>query len=175
MRTQFVLLAALMLAAPILAATASATELNARLGAWEMTTQLHMDGPVLSPEMLAQLPPQARAQVEAALGGAQKPHTNRTCMTPEKLKRGFNLNQGHENQCDQQVVSSGATLMEIRGTCQEHDGTLTMHARIALITPEQMEGHFDMDRPNAAEGPKHMTGEITGHWVAADCGGADDN
>ena len=171
MRTPLLLL----LAAPIVTTTAAhATELNARLGAWEMTTQLHMDGPVLSPEMLAQMPPQARAQVEAALGGAQKPHTNRTCMTEEKLKHGFNLNQGHENQCQQQVINSSATLMEISGTCQEQSGTVTMHARIALLSPEQMEGKFDMDRPAAAEGPRHMTGQITGHWLSTDCGTASD-
>ena len=63
--------AALLALTLLIAAPALAGELAANTGLWEMTSSVQMQGALLSPEMLAQLPPQARAQVEASLQSAQ--------------------------------------------------------------------------------------------------------
>jgi hypothetical protein len=168
--------AAVLFALPLLtAAPALAGELAANTGLWEMTSSVQMQGALLSPEMLAQLPPQARAQIEASLQSAQKPHTRQMCLTAEKLRRGFRFDQQRNGQCEQQVVSETSTLLEMRGVCHQDTGDATMHARIALTGRNQMAGTFDMDS-HSPVGPHHISGQISGHWISADCGavGKDD-
>lgn len=155
--------------------TAAAAEmLAARTGAWDMTTVVHFDGPLLSPEMLARLPPQARAQIEASLAGnLTKPHHHRTCLTQEQLERGFHFGEGRGGQCAEQVVHASSSQIEMTGLCHERDGDMTLHAVISMDGPTSMAGHFELNRA-AGEGPKHVTGEVTGTWAAAACTTDDD-
>jgi hypothetical protein len=154
---------------------AVAAELAANTGLWEMTSSVKMQGELLSPEMLAQLPPQARAQIEASMQSAQQPHTHRMCLTEEKLRRGFRFDQQRSDQCQQQIVSETSTLIEMRGVCHQQTGDATMHARITLTGRDQMTGTFDMDSKSIV-GPHHISGQISGRWIGADCGavGKDD-
>jgi len=164
--------AAVLFALPLLtAAPALAGELAANTGLWEMTSSVQMQGALLSPEMLAQLPPQAQAQIEASLRSAQQPHTRRICLTEEKLRRGFRFDQQRSDQCEQQVVSETSTLVEMRGVCHQETGDATMHARIALTGRDQMTGTFDMDSKSIV-GPHHISGQISGKWISTDCGAA---
>lgn len=164
--------AAVLFALPLLtAAPALAGELAANTGLWEMTSSVQMQGALLSPEMLAQLPPQAQAQIEASLRSAQQPHTRRICLTEEKLRRGFRFDQQRSDQCVQQVVSETSTLLEMRGVCHQETGDATMHARIALTGRDQMTGTFDMDSKSIV-GPHHISGQISGRWISTDCGAA---
>lgn len=168
--------AAALFALPLLSTTpALAGELAANTGLWEMTSQVQMQGALLSPEMLAQIPPEARAQIEASMHSAQQPHTRRMCLTEEKLRRGFRFDQQRSGQCEQQVVSETSTLLEMRGVCHQETGDATMHARITLTGRDQMTGSFDMDSKSIV-GPHHISGQISGKWISADCGsvGKDD-
>ena len=163
---------------PVLAAMATAPAaawaepLNATPGLWEMTSTVQMHGPVLSPEMMAQIPPSARAQVEAAMKTMQQPHTSRTCITEQKLREGFNFDQSREGSCQKLEYTTSSSGFEVKYQCSEGDGaSAVMHARFGLTGRDHMAGTFDMDRAGG-EGPQHITGQVEGHWVSADCAGA---
>ncbi|MEJ0046585.1 MAG: DUF3617 domain-containing protein [Rhodospirillales bacterium] len=161
---------AVLFALPLLAAPpAIAGELAATTGLWEMTSTVHMQGQFLSPETLARIPPQARAQIEASMQSIQQPHSHQTCLTAEKLRRGFRFDEHRHGECQQQVVNETSTVMEMSAVCHEGGADANMHAKFTLAGPQHMVGTFDMDR-NGAEGPQHITGQITGKWLAADCG-----
>jgi hypothetical protein len=155
------------LAAPALAA---AEQLDVKTGQWQMTASVHMDGPIIPPEALAHLPPDARARIEGALQSAQQPHTNRSCMTEDKLQHGFDLDQSTHGHCHQQLLNLSSHAMEVRGVCEAPDGASTMHATITAVDRETIQGVIDVNR-DAARGPTHITVSLAGKWLGPDCHG----
>src|SRR5579872_2966162 len=89
--TLFVLAATL---AP-LACAQEIKPIDIKTGLWETTTKMEMAGmpqmPQIPPERLAQMPPEARARVEALMKG-QGGGTARSCITREMLDKGLNFN-----------------------------------------------------------------------------------
>jgi hypothetical protein len=154
------------------ASPASAEELAANTGLWEMTSSMHLQGQFISPDNLAKLPPEARAQLEGAMQAMQQPQSHRTCLTAEKLRHGFRFDEGREDKCKTDVLTQTATLMEVRAVCQDGDSSSTMHAHISVTGRDHMTGSFEVERAGA-EGPQHMSGQIEGKWLSADCAGAD--
>lgn len=155
------------------ASQAKASEpLAVKTGLWEMTTRLHIQGPLISPETLAKIPPALRAQIQAATGAITQPRTAQICVTAEKLRRGFDF-QSHHSKCDPHIVTQTSTSMEVQATCTEASGISTMHAHFTADDTETMRGGFTVDRI-AAEGPKHIDAEVSGRFLRTDCAGADD-
>jgi hypothetical protein len=134
------------LAATAFAAVLSAQSFNLKLGQWEYTINMKMP-----PEMLASLPPAARAQFE-------RPQMNRSCLTAQDLK---DLNLG-KNDEDCKVTSKKITgnAADIVMTCDGRRQTLHYEA----LSPESLRGTIKAD---GGDGPSEMT--ITGKWVAAAC------
>ena len=133
-------------AAAAVTAVLSAQSFDLRLGQWEHSITMKMPA-----EMLANLPPAARAQFE-------RPQTNRSCLTAQDLK---DLNLGRNDEgC--KVVSKKITgnTADIVMKCES--GTQTLHYE--ALSPESMRGTLKMQ---GGDGPSEMT--ITGKWIAAAC------
>lgn len=142
MRTRLLLAAFAAAAVTVL----SAQSFDLRLGQWEYSITMKMPA-----EMLASLPPAARAQFE-------RPQTSRSCLTAQDLKD-LNLGKNDEG-C--KVVSKKITgnAADIVMKCDR--GTQTLHYE--ALSPESMRGTLKMQ---GGEGPSEMA--ITGKWIAAAC------
>lgn len=133
-----------------------AQSFSLRTGSWALTISglggMPMDG----------LPPEARAQLEAALS---KPQTYNTCITAEDLKN-FNLGRkGDDDDEDCKIVTSNvtATVAEVTRQCSG-DEPRTETARFEAATPQTLKGTITS---KSASGATTMT--LAGKWVAAKC------
>jgi hypothetical protein len=153
-----------------LPAAARAEQLDVKTGQWEMTATVHLDGPIIPPEALANLPPQVRAQIDGALQSAQRPHTNRSCITEDKLRRGLDLDKATHGDCHQDLVDLTGRVMEMRGVCQTPDGSSTMHATITAVDRDTLQGLIDVDRAGGS-GPRHIRVALSGKWLGPNCDG----
>ena len=133
--------------AAVTAAVLSAQGFDLKLGQWEYTFTIKMP-----PEMLAKLPPAARAQM-------QQPQTNRTCLTAQDLKD-INLGKSDDEDCKVTSKKITGSVADITVTCDDH--TQTMHYE--ALSRESVRGTVKMAGGNA---PSEVN--ITGKWIAAAC------
>jgi Protein of unknown function (DUF3617) len=111
----------------------SITPLNVKEGLWEMTVTHSMSGmpapPNIPPDVLAKMPPEQRARVEAAMKGGPSTDVRKECITKEKLEKhsAFSNNRGD---CTRTVVNSTGSKLEVKIHCEEKqtstDGTLVV-------------------------------------------------
>jgi len=137
MRTKIFLalifLALIVFSSPTLWAADSITPLNLKEGLWEMTVTHSMSGmpatPNIPPDVLAQMPPEQRARIEAAMKGGPSTDVRKECITKEKLEKhsAFSNNRGD---CTRTVVNSTGRKLEVKIHCEEKqsstDGTLAL-------------------------------------------------
>lgn len=137
MRTKIFLalifLALIVFSSPSLWAADSITPLNLKEGLWEMTVTHSMSGmpatPNIPPDVLAQMPPEQRARIEAAMKGGPSTDVRKECITKEKLEKhsAFSNNRGD---CTRTVVNSTGSKLEVKIHCEEKqsstDGTLVL-------------------------------------------------
>ena len=137
MRTKFLLptiFLALIVFSPLtLWAADGITPLNVKEGLWEMTVTHSMSGmpatPNIPPDVLAKMPPEQRARVEAAMKGGPSTNVRKECITKEKLEKhsAFSNNRGD---CTRTVVNSTGSKLEVKIHCEEKqtstDGTLVL-------------------------------------------------
>ncbi|HXY78201.1 MAG TPA: DUF3617 domain-containing protein [Candidatus Acidoferrales bacterium] len=137
MRTKIFLalifLALIVFSSPSLWAADTITPLNLKEGLWEMTVTHSMSGmpatPNIPPEVLAQMPPEQRARIEAAMKGGPSTDVRKECITKEKLEKhaAFSNNRGD---CTRTVVNSTGSKLEVKIHCEEKqsstDGTLVL-------------------------------------------------
>jgi hypothetical protein len=157
------------------ASHAAPVPLNVRTGLWEMTSSGQTTGaPAFPASILAQLPPERRAKIEAAMNARRTqqstPRVTKQCITEKSLHRGFNPDSrsGPELSCQTTVASSTATIMEVHENCTGREkvkGTF----RFEALTPDTMNGTIDMVM---TDGTHTMTIKrvISGKWLSADCG-----
>ena len=147
----------LLLAALVATATAlvSAQAFDLRLGQWEYT----VGGMKLPPELLAQLPPAARAQAEQAMKQAGN---NRSCLTAQDL-RDMSLGKNDDEDCKMTSKKITGNVADIVITCTgDEPRTQTIHWE--ALSRESVRGTIKVKGGN---GPSEMT--ISGKWVAAAC------
>lgn len=153
---------------------AAAATLNLKPGLWEMTWSGQTSGaPPIPPDVLAQMPPERRAKLEAAMAAnanrTSAPHANKQCITEKSLQRGLNVEENKtESSCQRTVVSNTASVMDMRQECsgrQKSSGTFHFEA----ASPETMTGTINM---TITDGARTMTVKrvVNGKWLAADCG-----
>ncbi|MGE5243046.1 MAG: DUF3617 domain-containing protein [Betaproteobacteria bacterium] len=151
----------------VAAAVASAqapTALRVKLGLWEMTTTAQMSGAL--PFDTSKMTPEQRAKVEAAMKGmmqnAMAPHTIKSCLTQEKLdKTLFEDNK----ECTPTMVTNTATAYSFKVVCTgKHPSTGEW--QFVALTPESVKGTGHMTMENGTT----VTSNMTGKWLAADCG-----
>jgi hypothetical protein len=159
-------------------AALGADRAHVKPGLWEFNYRSDANArPPASEDMLARLPPEARARMEAAMqgrgGGAAgggQPH--RQCISDQDLDHPFRADQGREQHCTHKVLAQTSTSMEMAIDCPnlgEHGGTGHGTFKWRAPSPETMSGTIDMVVTQGAQTTTtHAT--ISGQWLGADCG-----
>ena len=153
MRTKF-FLAMIVFPSLTLWAADNITPLNVKEGLWEMTVTHSMSGmpatPNIPPDVLAKMPPEQRARVEAAMKGGPSTDVRKECITREKLEKhsAFSNNRGD---CTRTVVNSTGSKLEVKIHCEEKqastDGTLVLetagsdHVKGTMQSATNANGH----------------------------------
>jgi Protein of unknown function (DUF3617) len=158
-----------------LAAYAVPITLKLRPGLWEMTSQGENSGALPIPaEVLANLPPDRRAKMEAALAAsrarAAKPHVSRQCITAESLQRGIDLDEKRGNDCQEKVVSSSSSEMDVQIECKGPRLASSGNWHFTATGVERLTGTINMKVSDGAQNNMTMRRVIEGKWLAADCG-----
>ena len=127
-------------------------------GLWQTTTSVQTAGGLpMSEADLAQLPPEKRAQFEAAMKAAMaesaQPHTFVACMTAEQLRRQLAFNFQDNPGCK---TCGGASQR-------------TTTARFQATSPEEITGETQITMIKA-ERRLTSRGSIHSKWLGSDCG-----
>jgi hypothetical protein len=157
-----------------LAAHAAPNALNVKPGLWEMTTTGETSGaPPIPQDTLARMSPEQRAKFEAAMAAgmahSSAPRVSKQCMTEKSLQRGFDPGENKgERKCTDTVVSSSATVMEVRQECTGRE-KMSGHFRFEAVNPEVVNGTINM---TVTDGARTMTIKrvMHGKWLGTDCG-----
>lgn len=145
----------------------AAEPLNIKPGLWEMSTTTQMSGAMMPPDILARMPPEQRARMEAMLkqrgvGPGAKPNINKTCVTREDLLRGsVRAEREQDKNCQYRVVTQTATHMETHFHCTgdpARDGEMKMEA----VSPDEFKGAIQVSTPNGK-----VNVMLHGHWLGA--------
>ena len=153
-----------------------------RLGLWEITRDQQASGaaaaaPAVSEDMLARLPPEARARLEASMAAraqsnGSSSHSVKQCITEKNLAHVFEREDRRDHKCTHTVVSRTATSMEMHLECKNlgpGGASSTGTFKWAVTTPESMQGSVDLVTTVAGHDlPMHSA--LTGKWLGADCG-----
>jgi hypothetical protein len=157
---------------PALATGAVAATLDVKPGLWEITTQGEASGmPPIPPQVLAQMSPQQRQQMMAAMRGKMnQPSVSRSCVTQKMLDRGMSFDRPPNDQCTQTVTGSTSRSLDVKVICtgeQQQKTTGTMH--MDATSRESFAGAFNMV---STDGTNTMTMKRTvqGKWLGSDCG-----
>lgn len=154
-------------AAPLYALAGS---LNAKPGAWEITTTTLMQGVLIPPDVLANMPPEQRDKIEQTMQArAGKPVTRvrQSCITQQNLDEDlFNTSDEGHGQCKKKVVTKSENKLVLERICPAPQA-LTMKLSIEARTPESLVATTDLVQ--AGGGKIHM--DIKGRWLGASCSG----
>lgn len=166
------------LSACLLAGTAIAAmthvPLNVKTGAWQMTLKTTMNGNPIPAAALAQMPPDRRAKVMAAMqarSGKTTSQVYKECVTATDLNDPgkFGPHDG-DSHCTNTLVASTPSVTKVRMTCTGEDassGTATFQAS----SPTTIVGVIDLA---GIGGGAKVHVEETGTWLGASCVGIHD-
>jgi Protein of unknown function (DUF3617) len=142
-------------------------------GLWQVTSTGSMTGaPPIPPEVLANMPPEKRAQtqamMQAAMARASEPQVARNCVTEEQLRRGLNFDERPNPSCRRTIVSSTSSLLVVHEECT---GARRMvgNFRFTAIDRETMKGDIEVMMSNGAD-TTTMKRSLQGKWLGSDCG-----
>jgi hypothetical protein len=160
-------------ALPLLAAHAGDIAPHLKPGLWQTTTSVQTAGGLpMSEADLAQLPPEKRAQFEAAMKAAMaqsaQPHTFTSCLTAEQLRRTLSFNFQHNPDCKRTLVSTSASHWEMHEECAGASQRTTI-ARFQATSSEEITGETQI---TMTKGEHRLTskGSVHSQWLGADCG-----
>lgn len=120
--------------------------LDVKQGLWEVSTTHSMKGMPsggsmadIPPDVLAKMPPDQRAKIEAMMSGKPSTDVTKQCITKEKLEKrsAFTNNRG---ECTRTVVSSTGRKMEMKFHCVDKDATSDGTAVMEAITSDNVKG-----------------------------------
>ena len=155
------------------AASASAASIPfvVRPGLWLITVKANISGmPSVPPSVLAHMTPAQRAQMQARLNAAAAAPTSfKSCVTPEQVRSGFDLDADHPANCIRTIVDSSATSLTLHIECKR-----PRSASVGTV-------HFQATDASNVQGVVNMTVTTRGHamtvqsqtvgkWLGADCG-----
>jgi hypothetical protein len=150
----------------------AAEKLGAKAGLWETTTTMNMGGaampamPALPPEMLANLPPAQRAQIEKAMGALSgKPNIARACVTDKDLEAGaFGQQTQPDMKCTYTVVSSTAKRQETTFQCTSPTTSADGKMVVDVVDATHVKGTMQMKAQQMS-----MDMKFESKWLGADC------
>jgi len=166
------------LSAAVAAAGAKPQPLHVKTGLWQVTQTTTINGGAgaLPPDMqarMAQVPPEERARLEAAMkerfGGAPHTTTFNSCVTEKDLE---NQPWSSGSKCNWTVITSTGTDMEARGTsCElgkEEGMSSEIHIKIHVIDPGYAKATFDGKATGNGQ-TFTLSGTHTAKWIGVTC------
>jgi hypothetical protein len=154
-------------------AALGAESLKVKPGLWEMSTTTAVNGSMIPPAMLARMPPEQRARLEASMkdhGAGGHANTTKSCVTKEDLLRGSvraDKGEDHKN-CQYRAVTQTASHMETHFHCTG-EGARDGEIKIEAVSPEQLKGAIQVTTPNGK-----VNVQLAGRWLGSSCAGAKD-
>jgi hypothetical protein len=154
-------------------ATDKLQPLDLKLGLWETTVTTQTSGmPPMPPEVLAQMTPEQREQMEAAMaahgGQGAKPVTSRSCMTKEKLEKGGDFGE-ERKECKRTIVDSSSSNAEIRMSCEQEGMKTNATVRVQRLSSESVKGSMRAESSGGGH-TMNINSNFTSKWISADCG-----
>jgi hypothetical protein len=151
---------------------ALATELpNVKLGLWEMTWSVQTSGKMPTVD-LSKVPAAQQAMAQSIMKNAMaqmgKPHTFKTCIGEEQLKKGASFDFNKDPSCTTTVLKSSSTELQVKQVCTgKNPRTVSVDYKAA--TPESVSGTAHVD---ASSGSNAIAADskMSGKWLADDCG-----
>jgi hypothetical protein len=151
-----------------------ADSLNAKTGAWEITTTTLITGMPAPAGAFANMSPEQRAKIEKGLqarAGKPNTQTGKSCITKEDLDKDHVIKSDNEERCSRKVLSREKNKVELETACPAPDASTTI-VKIEAVTPESVVATMDMVRGDA-NGKIHA--DIKGRWLGASCAGIEDD
>lgn len=157
-------------------ADTSVTPLNVKLGLWQTTITTNMSGlPGIPDSALAQLSPDQRAKIEAAMKQVSgQPMTTKSCMTKDKLEKSEGFRNAPKS-CTYTVVSSTSSKLEMKLSCTQNGMTMSGNVHVEATDSENVKGSIQMNTSgngsaSAGGNTMNMNSTFTSKWVGAACG-----
>lgn len=164
-------LCALLALAPLACLADDATPfLNVKTGLWEDTVSTQTSGmPSIPEDVLAKMPPERRAQIEAMMKNGMAAHTVKSCVTPDMLRKAT-FYEDRSNACTRTVKASSASSVDFHMECNMGHGKTVADGHFAASDAENFKGEVTgvTTTQDGRTIPSKTT--ITGHWLSSDCG-----
>ncbi|HEY1335937.1 MAG TPA: DUF3617 domain-containing protein [Bryobacteraceae bacterium] len=147
---------------------------DAKPGLWEYTSKAEaMNAPAMPQipeEVLRNMPPERRAQVEAMMkerAAGPPATTTKVCITRESLSRPLSF--GQDKSCTQKVVSASSTKQEIHVECNRGNTNSSGDMTVERVDAEHAKGSGTV---KLGQGDKAYSAKMsfTARWMSADCG-----
>ncbi|MGO9231338.1 MAG: DUF3617 domain-containing protein [Bryobacteraceae bacterium] len=150
---------------PLIAVAGDFTPLAVKPGLWESTVTTKMQ---LPESMLANIPADRRAQMEAMMAGrAGQPMVTKSCLTKDSLSRAINFGAADQRRtCQFNLVSSSATKQQADVECTSDRGKLTGSMTFEALTPESGRVTMQMSQ----DGGMKMNITVNSRYLGSDCG-----
>jgi hypothetical protein len=150
---------------PLLATAGDFTPLAVKPGLWEATASTKMQ---LSEAMLANIPPDRRAQMEAMMAGRMgQPMVVKSCLTKESLSKALNFGATDQRKnCQYNLVNSTSTRQQVEIVCTTDKGKLTGNMTFDALSPESGRVVMQMSQDNGTK----IDITINTRYLGPDCG-----
>jgi hypothetical protein len=164
------------IAALAVASALAQPQVQRKPGLWEVKSKHSGAGMPNMEEMLANVPPEQRAQVEqmmkqqgAGMGGA--PNSFRYCLTAERAAKEMVPASDPDTQCEHKTGARTGGEQRFSFSCKAKDGsTVQGDGRAFDVSPESYA--LDMNMKMVRDGkPMQMRTEQKARWLGADCKG----
>lgn len=166
-------LGALLILAPLVCRAAEDVTpmLNVKLGLWEYAVSTQSGGmPAIPEDALAKMPPERRAQIEAMMKNAMAPHTIRTCVTADMVKKGALMEDRPGSSCKRTLKSSSPGSMEFHMECDNGRSKTVADGHFQAIDSENFKGEITGTTTTADGRTNPSKTTISGKWLSSDCG-----
>jgi len=154
-------------------ALAQTPTLDLKPGLWQVTSTGSMTGaPPIPPEVLANMPPEKRAQaqamMQAAMARAAEPQVTQNCVTEDQLRRGLNFGDRPNPSCHRTIVSNTSSVLVVHEECTG-DRPMVGNFRFTAIDRETMKGDINVVMTSGTD-TTTMQRSLQGKWLGSDCG-----
>jgi hypothetical protein len=145
--------------------------LNVKTGEWQTTTSGQMTGmPPIPEEVLNRLTPDQRAKMEAAMAsrGGAKSTVSKSCLTKEKLEKGFNTGDEATKMCTRTVVTSFGGKQEMRMECARDNMKSSGTIKVETVDSETVKGSIAMTA-TSGDHTMNMNYSFVSKWLGPTC------
>jgi hypothetical protein len=145
--------------------------MDVKAGLWEVTKTTATSGQIPA-ALLGKLTPEQRAKFEermnARSGQSAKPITYKSCVTQDKINKGFSFAEDR-NSCTSTVISSTKSKEEVKLECAQNGMKFNGTAHLEAIDSENVKAKMEVA---GTDGDRTMNSNstFTAKWISADCG-----